>query len=480
MDEPANYQVLASPAAGRRLAGRPGISQGFPREEATQTRHRARLRLDQACHPLRTPGAHAGSTGECCGSTRNTQPAEAGRSRDRPGHSGQRNRRRAGRQQCRRQELRHRLRRQYTDARYKGLSGRRRDLAACGTSRGAAARLILPIDQTPYPLRPRPGPKPDQQGVRPSEWETRIAVRPRQPRLCGPAGHGSIIDRSQPLIMGALRPPRSNLSLRLTISRASPAAGGARLVKAGSCRAAAARPTRRRAMSVKIQGLVKGGWARAEMLTMRTRPSVTRSGGLVIAKSGPPTCIAGGVCTFGSRLDCRPRRLRTARLCSPTNLAIPGRARARSRSRRSVLRWAATTTTSSLPFACQRAAADIAGGRPQHLRNHRAPAIRRCPSRGQGVPGAQTASLRRIRVHKDTKRPTGPTVITASCSRGAQKRPRLACRILRVMLAPRPRPPPGFPPPRQTQPAHRGADANADPAPRAGQKPVRCPKRCRE
>jgi hypothetical protein len=187
--------------------------------------------------------------------------------------------------------------------------------------------------------------------------------------------HGSVAprapvqfsDRSQPLIRGALRPTGAPI-YRFNSDQQGVTCSGALPANALQCTVPAAllQPGRRVDVhvAVNIQDLVKEpGWRVRNCVTMGNQTQCAEiSGDLVIAKSGPPTCVAGALCTFRITVRNSGRAAFDGQILLADNLAIAGvrKGAIKVQSIRPAL--GCTSTPASLPFACQTHLTLPAGG----------------------------------------------------------------------------------------------------------------------
>jgi hypothetical protein len=174
-------------------------------------------------------------------------------------------------------------------------------------------------------------------------------------------------DRSQPLIKGALRATGAPI-YRFNSDQQGVTCSGALPANSLQCTVPAAllQPGRRVDvhMSVNIQDLVKEpGWRVRNCVTMANQTQCAEiSGDLVIAKSGPPTCIAGGVCTFRITVRNSGRAAFDGKVVLADNLAITGARKGAIKIESIRPALGCATSPASLPFACQAQLTLPAGG----------------------------------------------------------------------------------------------------------------------
>jgi hypothetical protein len=257
----------------------------------------------------------------------------------------------------------------YTDASFKGHMGDVAIWTACGQQAAAPPPGGRPAASPAPPAAP-PG-QPDIQISKtcgPPSWDDAHC-------LVSLVNHGSVAprapvqfsDRSQPLIRGALRATGAPI-YRFNSDQQGVTCSGALPANSLQCTVPAAllQPGRRVDvhMSVKIQDLVKEpGWRVRNCVTMANQTQCAEiSGDLVISKSGPPTCIAGGVCTFRITVKNSGRAAFDGKVVLADNLAITGARKGAIKVESIRPALGCATSPASLPFACQAQLTLPAGG----------------------------------------------------------------------------------------------------------------------
>jgi hypothetical protein len=258
---------------------------------------------------------------------------------------------------------------QFVDA---GFSGHMGDVAIWSDCSRQMAQTAPPPAPTAAPRAPAaPAGQPDIEITKTCGLPTWDAVHCRVSLVnngsTAPRGPVQFSDRSQPILRGGPRSAGAPI-FRFAPDQQGVACSGALPASSLQCTVPAAllQPGRRVNvdMFVDIQDMTnQPGWRVRNCVTMANQTQCAEiSGDLVISKSGPPTCIAGGVCTFRITVRNSGRAAFDGQVLLADNMAITG-ARAgaiKVESIRPALGCA--TSPASLPFACQAHLTLPAGG----------------------------------------------------------------------------------------------------------------------
>jgi hypothetical protein len=265
---------------------------------------------------------------------------------------------------------------QFVDA---GFSGHMGDVAIWSDCSRQIAQTAPPPASPKSPASPKPpaSPPPAPSGqpdiaisktCGPPSWDSaHCRVSLINNGSVAPRGPVQFSDRSQPTLGGTARSSGAPI-LSFTSDQQGVTCSGALPASSLQCTVPAAllQPGRRVNvdMFVDVNDVMKQpGWRVRNCVTMGNQTQCAEiSGDLVISKSGPPTCIAGGICIFKITVKNNGRAAFDGPVLLADNLAITGArpGTIKVQSIRPALGCA--TTPARLPFACQSHMTLPAGG----------------------------------------------------------------------------------------------------------------------